>query len=367
MLFPTMAFGLFFLVVFTTAWSLERENWRRKAFLVLASWVFYGWWDWRFVGLLIFSATMNWAVAELIDRSPSRSARRWWVTLGVVVNLAVLGVFKYYGFFVEQLGAGLDLLGLHRDLPLLQVVLPIGVSFFTFQGVSYLVDVHKGECEKAASLLDVMLLLSFFPHLVAGPIVRARDLLPQFAQTPRPTRQMLTGGLLLIVWGLFKKTVVASELASGLVDPVFLRSLRPRRIRPARGDLWLRGADLLRLLGLQRHRHRRGGPARLPLSAQLRPALSRRLPARVLAALAHQPVELAARLCLHPPGRRGGGPGAHLPQPDDHPGAGGPVARRGLDLRGLGGAARRGPMRRAGVDGGAAGGLAARCRRSSAY
>ena len=221
MLFPTMAFGLFFLVVFTVAWSLERENWRRKAFLVLASWVFYGWWDWRFVGLLIASATMNWAVAELIDKSESRGARRGWLTLGVVLNLGVLGVFKYYGFFMEQLAAALDLLHLHRDLPLLQIVLPIGISFFTFQGVSYLIDVERGDCPKAASLLDVMLLMSFFPHLVAGPIVRGRDLLPQFAQTPWPTRQMLTWGLLLIVWGLFKKTVVASELATNLVDPVF--------------------------------------------------------------------------------------------------------------------------------------------------
>ena len=183
--------------------------------------MFYGWWDWRFVGLLIASATMNWAVAEMIDRAPSRAASRGWMILGVVLNLTVLGVFKYYGFFVEQLGAGLDLLGLHRDLPLLQIVLPIGVSFFTFQGVSYLVDVRRGECAKAASLLDVMLLLSFFPHLVAGPIVRAKDLLPQFAQTPRPTRAMLTIGLLLVVWGLFKKTVIASELATHLVDPVF--------------------------------------------------------------------------------------------------------------------------------------------------
>jgi len=221
MLFPTMIFGLFFLFVFVTAWSLERENGRRKAFLLLASWVFYGWWDWRFVGLLIFSATFNWAVAEWIDRSRRKSSRKALVALAVVVDLGVLGVFKYYGFFIDQLGAALDMLGWRRDLPLLQIVLPVGISFFTFQAISYVVDVYKGACEKARSLLDVMLLMSFFPHLVSGPIVRARDLLPQFAQVPRPSRAMFTEALLLIVWGLFKKTVIASELATNLVDPVF--------------------------------------------------------------------------------------------------------------------------------------------------
>jgi D-alanyl-lipoteichoic acid acyltransferase DltB (MBOAT superfamily) len=221
MLFPTMVFGLFFLFVFVTAWSLDRENGRRKAFLLLASWVFYGWWDWRFVGLLIFSATANWAIAEWIDRSHTRGKRKALVALAVVIDLGVLGFFKYYGFFIDQLAAALDMLGWKRDLPLLQIVLPVGISFFTFQAISYVVDVYKGTCEKARSLWDVMLLMSFFPHLVSGPIVRARDLLPQFAQVPRPSRGMFAEALLLIVWGLFKKTVIASELATNLVDPVF--------------------------------------------------------------------------------------------------------------------------------------------------
>ena len=221
MLFPTMIFGLFFLFVFITAWSLDRENGRRKAFLLLASWVFYGWWDWRFVALLIFSGTFNWAVAEWIDRSSTPRRRKALVALAVVVDLGVLGVFKYYGFFIDQLGAALDMLGWKRDLPLMQIVLPVGISFFTFQAISYVVDVYKGTCEKARSLLDVMLLMSFFPHLVSGPIVRARDLLPQFAQVPKPSRAMLTEALLLIVWGLLKKTVIASELSTNLVDPVF--------------------------------------------------------------------------------------------------------------------------------------------------
>jgi len=221
MLFPTLAFGIFFLFVYFTAWSLDRENGRRKIFLLLASWFFYAQWDWRFVGLLIASAILNWGVAALIASSDSPGRRKWLVALGVTINLIILGVFKYYGFFVEQAVALLNQFGWERDAPLLQIVLPVGISFFTFQGISYVVDVHRGKTPPARSLVDVMLLMSFFPHLVAGPIVRASDLLPQFDRVPRLTREMAAHGLLLIAWGLFKKTVIASELAVRLVDPVF--------------------------------------------------------------------------------------------------------------------------------------------------
>jgi alginate O-acetyltransferase complex protein AlgI len=221
MLFPTLAFGVFFLFVYFTAWSLDRENGRRKIFLLLASWFFYAQWDWRFVGLLIASAVLNWGVAALIASSDSPGRRKWLVALGVALNLIILGFFKYYGFFVEQAVELLNQFGWERDAPLLQIVLPIGISFFTFQGISYVVDVHRGKTPPARSLVDVMLLMSFFPHLVAGPIVRASDLLPQFDRVPRLTREMAALGLLLIAWGLFKKTVIASELAVRLVDPVF--------------------------------------------------------------------------------------------------------------------------------------------------
>ncbi len=221
MLFPTLAFGVFFLFVYFTAWSLDRENGRRKLFLLLASWFFYAQWDWRFVALLIASAALNWGVAALIARSDEAGRRKLLVGLGVAANLLILGFFKYYGFFVEQAGELLARFGWERDLPLLEIVLPVGISFFTFQGISYVVDVHRGKTPPAKSLLDVMLLMSFFPHLVAGPIVRASDLLPQFDRVPRLTREMAAHGFLLIGWGLFKKTVIASELATRLVDPVF--------------------------------------------------------------------------------------------------------------------------------------------------
>ncbi|WCT75355.1 MBOAT family protein [Sphingomonas naphthae] len=221
MLFPTLTFGLFFLLIFTVIWQMKDNEWR-KILLLLASWVFYGAWDWRFVALLILSAFLNWGAARAIVATDWDDAarRKAIVTLGVIANLAILGFFKYFDFFLEQVSLLLTDLGIQRDLPLLQVILPVGVSFFTFQGMSYLIDVHRGRV-KPASLLDITLLMSFFPHLVAGPIVRAADLVPQFQTRPKLDRGMVAMGLVLIVWGLFKKAVVASELSVNLVDPVF--------------------------------------------------------------------------------------------------------------------------------------------------
>ena len=222
MLFPTLSFGLFFLCVFAVTWAAGGSNEWRKILLLLASWTFYGAWDWRFVALLIGPALLNWGAAAAIAATPEHEVgrRKAILVAGIAANLLILGFFKYYGFFLEQLADVLRAVGVARDLPLMQVVLPVGISFFTFQGMSYLADVHARRLAPAR-LLDVTLLMSFFPHLVAGPIVRGADLLPQFRETPRLTRDMATMGLLLIVWGLFKKAVVASELSTGLVDPVF--------------------------------------------------------------------------------------------------------------------------------------------------
>ena len=219
MLFPTLSFGLFFLVMFAAVWSLRSNEWR-KLLLLVGSWFFYGAWDWRFVPLLILSALLNWGVARLVTGSEAAITRKRLVILGVALNLSILGFFKYFDFFADQAISLMALLGARQDPALLQVILPVGVSFFTFQGISYLVDVSKGRVPPAA-LLDVLLLMSFFPHLVAGPIVRAADLVPQLQSTPRLDRGMVSMGLMLIVWGLFKKAVIASELATRFVDPVF--------------------------------------------------------------------------------------------------------------------------------------------------
>jgi alginate O-acetyltransferase complex protein AlgI len=221
MLFPTLSFGIFFLLVYAGAWLLRGSNEWRKIFLLIASWVFYGWWDTRFVLLLIASAFLNWGAARLILAARERERLRTaLVALGIAANLIILGFFKYYGFFMVQVEAGLHAFGWQRDLAILQIVLPVGISFFTFQGMSYLIDIYRRQTAPAG-LLDMTLLMSFFPHLVAGPIVRASHLVPQFQRVPEMTRGMAATGIALIVWGLFKKAVIASELATGLVDPVF--------------------------------------------------------------------------------------------------------------------------------------------------
>lgn len=227
MLFPTLTFHLFFLGVFALVWSCRDNEWR-KIILLIASWIFYGAWDWRFVALLIASGIINWGIGRLLYDARVRSefrhednkAGREWLILGVVLNLCILGFFKYYGFFMEQFSDLLYSAGWERDIPIMDVVLPVGISFFTFQGMSYQIDLHRGAT-KPASLLDITLLMGFFPHLVAGPIVRASHLIPQFQHIPRLTKSMAATGFVLILSGLAKKTVIASTLATEFVDPVF--------------------------------------------------------------------------------------------------------------------------------------------------
>jgi alginate O-acetyltransferase complex protein AlgI len=191
-----------------------------RPFILVASYVFYGWVDWRWVFLLIGSSLVNTVAAQVIARSPSPRTRKQALIVAVAFDLGLLCTFKYLGFFVSQMNDALDSIGLGSPLPLVQIILPIGISFFTFQAISYVVDVYRGET-KARSLGDVAILQAFFPHLIAGPIVRANELLPQL-RTPRDPRQVLAGpGLFLIVGGVIKKTVVADELARNLVDPVF--------------------------------------------------------------------------------------------------------------------------------------------------
>ncbi len=221
MLFPTFTFAVFFVVVLIGAWALEHANRQRKVFLLLASFVFYGWWDWRFCSLLLASALANWAFGHVIARTKLTGGSGFVLALAVIFNLSILAVFKYFGFFIESASAALNTLGLERDLPLIQIILPVGISFYTFQGISYVVDLKRGHLERPAGVVDVLLYISFFPQLVAGPIVRAAQFLPQLNVTPKLTREAAALGLLLISWGLFKKTVIAAELAEGIVDPIF--------------------------------------------------------------------------------------------------------------------------------------------------
>jgi alginate O-acetyltransferase complex protein AlgI len=220
-LFPTVQFAIFFCVVLTASWALMPHPRAWKPFILTASYVFYAAANWRFCALLAALTIANQVAARLIHRArddPRRSKAI--LAAATVVDLGVLGVFKYYGFFVEDIGDLLDTVGLGLPLPLLSLALPIGVSFFTFQAISYVVDVRR-RLLAPASLLDFAIYLTFFPHLVAGPIVRAREFIPQLA-TPRERSHVPVGAAVtLIAVGLVKKVAIADYLAREVVDPVF--------------------------------------------------------------------------------------------------------------------------------------------------
>ena len=220
MLFTTVDFAVFFTTVLALSWLVPAFGTRWKLLVLLASYVFYGWWDWRFCGLLAASTAVNQAAAEAIARRCDATARRALLALAVAAGLVTLGFFKYAGFFASSLANALGHLGIGAPLPLLQVVLPVGISFFTFQAISYVVDVYRGTIQPA-SRLDFAVYLAFFPHVVAGPIVRAREFIPQLRRSTAEPR--LDGGraICLILGGLFKKIVLASFLATSVVDPVF--------------------------------------------------------------------------------------------------------------------------------------------------
>jgi D-alanyl-lipoteichoic acid acyltransferase DltB (MBOAT superfamily) len=221
MLFPTLDFALFFIVVFAIAWELRDRDENRKFFLLAASYFFYGYWDWRFTLLLAGSSLINYSAGRLVGLINDERERRVVVGVAVALNLVVLGFFKYYGFFIDSLADLLGQLGLERDLPFLEIILPVGISFFTFQGISYVVDVYRRQLDPVRSPLDIFLYISFFPQLVAGPIVRAADFLPQLRARPELDRPMVSLGIVLILVGLFKKMVIANYLATELVDTVF--------------------------------------------------------------------------------------------------------------------------------------------------
>ena len=220
MLFPTFTFALFFVVVLTVGWLMPGRRAWWKLFMLAASYVFYGYWDARFVGLIVASTVLNQAAAASLARLRRPGARRAVVSLAVGANLASLGFFKYAGFFVDSAERALEGLGIAGDLPLLNIILPVGISFFTFQAISYVLDVYRGDAEPATPL-DFAVYLAFFPQLVAGPIVRTHELIPQMNE-PRALRHTeFTRALTLIAAGLFKKMVVATYLAEALVDDVF--------------------------------------------------------------------------------------------------------------------------------------------------
>ncbi|MGZ4411034.1 MAG: MBOAT family O-acyltransferase [Gaiellaceae bacterium] len=220
MLFPTITFVVFFLVVLPLSWALmpHRRSW--QGFMLLASYFFYGWWDWRFVFLLASSTVVNHVLAVAIHRQSRIAARKGLLALAVAFNLSLLGYFKYAGFLVSSTQDFLARIGLGFTSSVVSVALPVGISFFTFMALSYVIDSYRGDIEPAP-FARFAVYLSFFPHIVAGPIVRGSELIPQLVRRRDPRRVDTGRAFFLIMTGLFFKVVIASHLATHLVDDVF--------------------------------------------------------------------------------------------------------------------------------------------------
>jgi alginate O-acetyltransferase complex protein AlgI len=211
MLFNSLEFVVFFALVYGLYIVLQHRY--QNILLLAASLLFYGWWDWRFLLLLLLAAVVDYFVSHRVEASSDPRVRRAWLTVSLVSNLGVLGFFKYYNFFAENTARVLGMFGLHGDWTLENLVLPVGISFYTFQSIAYVIDVYRRDLKAARNFFDFMLFVSFFPQLVAGPISRATELLPQVEHPRRIRYQQFCDGLRLILIGFIMKLVVAENLA----------------------------------------------------------------------------------------------------------------------------------------------------------
>lgn len=214
MLFNSVEFFLFFPIVFLIYWIfLGKKLKAQNTFLLISSYLFYSFWDYRFLSLLLFSTILDYFSAHKIHNSSQNSTKKYWLWLSILLNLGFLGFFKYYNFFIGSFAELLSNFGLKPHIWSLQIILPVGISFYTFHGLSYIIDVYKERIKPEKSFIDYGLFVSFFPLLVAGPIERATHLLPQIKKERLFNYSRAVDGLRQILWGLFKKVVVADNCA----------------------------------------------------------------------------------------------------------------------------------------------------------
>src|SRR5436189_3794649 len=220
MLFNSLTFVVFFVVVVTAYWSMRSWN-ARKNFLVVASYIFYGAWNPPFAALLFSTTAMDFWLGRQIAKAKGRQSLRAWLVASICMNLSMLGFFKYGNFLLQNFQWLLARIGVIYQPPHLDILLPVGISFYTFHSLSYTLDIYRGVLQPTKSLRDFILAVSFFPQLVAGPIVRAGDFLPQLAAPPRPQTGRFFWGLLLMHFGLFEKIVLADTMLSASADRIF--------------------------------------------------------------------------------------------------------------------------------------------------
>jgi len=224
MLFNSLSFAVFLPIVFIIYWLLGKKRLKLQNILLLcSSYFFYSCWDWRFLFLLIFSTLLDYLTGIKMSESQNQRKRKFWFWLSIAINLGFLGVFKYYNFFADSFAEALTNFGLQVNPWTLKVILPVGISFYTFHGLSYVIDIYKNRIKAEKNFIDYSLFVSFFPLLVAGPIERATHLLPQIKKERSFDYSKAIDGLRQILWGLFKKIVIADQCAT-IANTIFNHS-----------------------------------------------------------------------------------------------------------------------------------------------
>ncbi len=215
MLFNSIDFAVFLPIVFGLYWFVTNKHLKlQNLLIVLASYFFYGWWDWRFLSLIIFSTLVDYTVGLALNREENGSKRKLLLWISILVNLGFLGFFKYYNFFLDNFVSAFSFFGYEVNGTALQIILPVGISFYTFQTLSYTIDIYRKKLHPTRDIIAFSAFVSFFPQLVAGPIERASNLLPQFYKRRTFDYTKATDGLRQIIWGLFKKMVIADNCAT---------------------------------------------------------------------------------------------------------------------------------------------------------
>lgn len=215
MLFNSFEFLLYLPITFLLYWAFSRNRKIQNLIVVIASYVFYGWWDWRFLMLIAFTSACSYASGLLLERFEGQRKRQKMVSAAnIVLNLGILGLFKYYNFFVDNLELLFSAMGFHLDMMTMSIILPVGISFYTFQALSYTIDIYQQKLPATHDIIEFFAFISFFPQLVAGPIERATNLLPQFQKERKFDYAKAVDGLRQMLWGFLKKLVVADNCAA---------------------------------------------------------------------------------------------------------------------------------------------------------